>query len=74
MRWNKTESRPETYWKPWFAWHPVRLENTGEWVWLEWVWIHRDGFDAFGDICRYRDDVHWGGANLERTGSEWARK
>ena len=56
MRWKKPEPRPETYWKPWFAWFPVRIEDTGEWVWLEWIWRHAD---------RYRSDVHWAGANLE---------
>jgi hypothetical protein len=69
MRWNKTETRPETYWKPWFAWHPVKLENKDTTVWLEWVWRHvgyyqggmNDGIFAY----RYRDDIHWGGVNLE---------
>ena len=21
----------------WFAWHPVRLTNTGKWAWLKYV-------------------------------------
>jgi hypothetical protein len=68
MRWNKPAPRPATYWKPWFAWHPVKIEDTQETVWLEWVWRHVDSFGSIaGDVtsCRYRSDVHWGGANLE---------
>lgn len=69
MRWKKPEPRPATYWTPWFAWHPIVLEDGGETVWLEWVWRHADVYGAgTGDRitkCRYRSDVHWGGANLE---------
>lgn len=69
MRWNKPEPRPPTYWKPWFAWYPVVIEDTAETVWLEWIWRHVDfcGLQA-GDAVyrrRYRSDVHWGSANLE---------
>lgn len=24
-------------WRSWFAWRPVKLQTTGEWVWLERV-------------------------------------
>lgn len=69
MRWKKPEPRPETYWKPWFAWHPVTIEDTGEKVWLEWVWRHREwiggGTGDYVCLVRYRSDVHWAGANLE---------
>lgn len=68
MRWKKPEPRPETYWKPWFAWHPVTLENSGEKVWLEWVWRHVESYGAYGGhivSCRYRDDMHWAAANLD---------
>lgn len=75
MRWKKPEPRPETYWKPWFAWRPVTLENTGEKVWLEWVWRHVDvyggGFGDYVSQSRYRSDVHWAGANLDRKGEGW---
>jgi len=68
MRWKKPEPRPATYWNPWFAWHPVVLENTGEKVWLEWIWRHTTVYRGPGDNVyehRYRSDVHWAGANLE---------
>jgi hypothetical protein len=35
MRWGTTKEEYET-WRPWFAWHPVMIEN-GQWVWLETV-------------------------------------
>lgn len=68
MRWNKPEPRLETYWNPWFAWRPVQIEDTGQTVWLEWVWRHTDYYGAAGSTfaeSRYRSDVHWSGANLE---------
>jgi len=68
MRWKKPEPRPATYWRPWFAWHPVVIEDTGEKVWLEWIWRHEEvygGLDGGYVERRYRSDVHWGGANLE---------
>jgi hypothetical protein len=69
MRWKKPEPRPATYWSPWFAWRPVTIEDTGEKVWLEWIWRHREwhaaGMADLVTFCRYRSDVHWGGANLE---------
>ncbi len=68
MRWKRPNPRPETYWKPWFAWFPVKLETSGETVWLEWVWRHVDPYSGAGEtfyFYRYRDDIHWGGANLE---------
>lgn len=65
----KPPPRPATYWRPWFAWHPVTLENSGERVWLGWIWRHqhREPGHLIGDwytVTRYRDDVHWGAANL----------
>lgn len=69
MRWKKPEPRPDTYWEPWFAWHPVKIEDTGDSVWLEWIWRHVESYwDA--TFVRYRSDVHWGGANLERRAEE----
>jgi hypothetical protein len=70
MRFRKRpEPRLETYWKPWFAWHPVRIEDFDGIVWLEWVWRHVDHYAATPcDIVtctRYRSDVHWAAANLE---------
>lgn len=75
MRWKKPPPRPTTYWSPWFAWRPVRIEDTGETVWLEWIWRHVDVLEG-GSLeraysARYRSDVHWGGANLERREPEW---
>ena len=74
MRWRKPEPRPETYWKPWFAWRPVVIEDTGEKVWLEYVWRHVEMYGSVAGtvkFMRYRSDVHWGGANLERKGDGW---
>ena len=69
MRWKKPEPRRPTYWNPWFAWHPVQIEDTGETVWLEWIWRHVDvhggGMGEHFVVPRYRSDVHWNGANLE---------
>lgn len=59
MRWKKTEPQADTYWMQWFAWRPVVIEDTGETVWLEWIWRHAK---------RYRSDVHPAGANLEHLG------
>jgi len=73
MRWKRPEPRPGTYWKPWFAWHPVTIEDTGETVWLEWIWRHVDVYHgAWGSVVssRYRSDVHWGGENLPRLAEE----
>lgn len=68
MRWKRPEPRPPTYWKPWFAWRPIVIEDTGEWVWLEWVWRHSEwvsgGLSDGYLYSRYRSDVHWGGANI----------
>lgn len=71
MRWKKPEPRPQTYWRPWFAWYPVKIEDTGETVWLEWVWRHIEHYWDGVTSTRHRSDVHWGGANLERTGDGW---
>lgn len=74
MRWKKPEPRPETYWKPWFAWRPVVIEDTGETVWLEWIWRHVEHLGGgFLDVVtyeRFRSDVHWGCANIKRTREE----
>lgn len=65
----KPEPRPETYWKPWFAWYPIRIEDFEGIVWMEWVWRHLDtnsgGTDDSYTSKRYRSDVHWARANLE---------
>lgn len=75
MRWKKPERRPETYWKPWFAWRPIALEDTGEWLWLEWTWRHierRSGINGHTFTQRrYRSDMHWGAANLDAL--DWPR-
>lgn len=68
MRWKKPEPRPDTYWKPWFAWRPVVIEDTGETVWLEWIWRHLE--PLMHVPSRYRSDVHWGGANIKRLPEE----
>jgi hypothetical protein len=69
MRWKRPEPRPATYWKPWFAWRPVTIEDTGETVWLEWIWRHveRYGGGALDTLThqRFRSDVHWNSANLK---------
>jgi hypothetical protein len=66
MRFKKREKRPPTYWRPWFAILPVRLENNDETVWLEWVWVHVDRYNQGEHVeVRYRDDVTWSSANLE---------
>lgn len=73
MRFKKREKRPPTYWRPWFAILPVRLENTGDVVWLEWVWVAVDRYGAGGsyvDEVRYRDDVTWSSANLQLRGDQ----
>lgn len=64
MRWNKSERRPRTYWRPYFAILPVRLENTGQWVWLEWIWWNEGTWDFPQRLPRYRDDIGWHCANL----------
>jgi hypothetical protein len=73
VRWKKIKPRPATYWSPWFAWHPVKIEDTGETVWLETVWRHVDrygGWDGVYHEYRYRGDVHWAGANLKHLPGE----
>lgn len=74
MRWKKPEPRPSTYWQPWFAWHPVVIEDTGEKVWFEWIWRNVEQYGSWDGPyheMRYRSDVHWGGANLDRKGEGW---
>lgn len=72
MRWNKPRvpRRVPTYWNQWFAWRPVKIEDTGETVWLEWIWRHvevTEGgmLDRVVTSIRYRSDVHEAGANLK---------
>lgn len=36
MRWTYPNPR-SSHWHLWFAWYPVRLLNTNNWVWLEMV-------------------------------------
>lgn len=40
MRWKKKQTDSTRYWKWWFAWRPVTVEDTGERVWFERVWRH----------------------------------
>lgn len=65
MRFKKREKKPSTYWRPWFAILPVKLENANEIVWLEWIWVHVDRYNG-GELVtvRYRDDVTQSSANL----------
>jgi hypothetical protein len=67
MRWKQREPHPTVYWKPWFAWHPVEIEDAKEIVWLEWIWRHVDriGGGAGDYACwyRYRSDVSRASAN-----------
>jgi hypothetical protein len=49
MRWNR-KPNVTNYWKPWFAWRPIRTE--AHTVWLEWVerrclWRAVIGFSAW---------------------------
>lgn len=39
MRWGpfNTAIRDLRKWHTWYAWYPVKLSTTGEWVWLEKV-------------------------------------
>ena len=37
MKWScraPTEPQP---WEKWFAWYPLQVGRTNEWVWMEWV-------------------------------------
>jgi hypothetical protein len=75
MRWKKRQPRPTLYWRPWFAWRPVVIEDGEDKVWLEWIWRHDDryltlmgAFVSSFTKSRFRSDVHWCGANLERKG------
>jgi len=41
MRWGKDADREwneKRYWTFWFAWYPVKLQDTTETAWMEWVW------------------------------------
>lgn len=62
MRWGGKEtdaerrSRLSTFHR-WFAWHPVRLDDTGQWAWMESVvrWALPASFDGDGGmIWAYR--------------------
>lgn len=37
MRFNTKEPRSDREWHRWFAWRPVRLDDTRTWVWLETI-------------------------------------
>ncbi len=37
MRWKPKAKKVEKD-DGWFAWYPVKLHDTNEWVWLEKVW------------------------------------
>lgn len=42
-------------WRPWFAWHPVRLYMTGQFAWLRRIhrrWVIK----PVGTSCEYTDD------------------
>lgn len=32
----------------WFAWYPVKTEDTERWVWLKWIYrlVYKDSFSA----------------------------
>ena len=48
MRWpTRYRVRP---WHPWFAWHPVNVQD--EWIWLERV---ERQVDAYGATLRFYD-------------------
>jgi len=47
-------------WRPWFAWHPVRLSDTGDVVWWEPVERRQEfisGYDGTYVFDRYRRAV-----------------
>jgi hypothetical protein len=48
----KRDHRDEAH--RWFAWHPVFVEESRTWVWLEHVIRRRTGGDAYGDFWYYR--------------------
>lgn len=62
MRWGRKETDAErrarlSAFHRWFAWYPVRLEDTGQWAWLEDVtrWARPASFDGDGGmIWSYR--------------------
>lgn len=38
----------------WFAWHPVFIEESRTWVWLERIIRRRTSGDQYGDFWSYR--------------------
>lgn len=37
MRTKLKKKKNETAWHKWFAWYPIYIHRTGQWVWLEKV-------------------------------------
>jgi hypothetical protein len=48
---NNTIPSEERYWKPYFAWRPVKAKagpfKEENWVWLEWVGVHCEWWACF---------------------------
>ena len=44
-------------WHRHFAWLPVRLQTSGCWAWLEWVW--RRGTEHTSEVRRRRLTTWW---------------
>lgn len=54
MRWSTKEPVNTSDWHEWYAWHPVQINGTSDWVWFErverreitnWsesIWIYRE--------------------------------
>lgn len=56
--WNWVPERPR--W--WFAWYPVKLDDTREWAWLERVDRQvrlYEGTGLFGGTCYYTTTWHY---------------
>lgn len=52
MRWNPPDDTKAMQWHKWFAWHPVRIDNTGQRVWFETIqrrqrWQSEDSWPIF---------------------------
>lgn len=59
MRW-KTRPPRHLVWHQWFAWHPVRLEDTGEIAWFETVFRWKEVMGGWGDYYTdYRYRLDW---------------
>ena len=55
MRWSRFKIfNPANEWWPWFAWYPVLLADTDEWVWLEKIEKMRV-WNIPGSYTQYRD-------------------